>query len=136
MFAPTKVWRKWHVKVNQGQRRFATASALAASSVAPLVQARGHRVSSVPELPLVVADSAFSSMEKTRAAVALLKSVGAYTDVVKVSKSKKLRAGKGKLRAAVTGSAVALFSLSTQPMRVLLVSSRLSATFLVSRLPR
>ncbi|KAI5846415.1 ribosomal protein L4 domain-containing protein [Morchella snyderi] len=98
MFAPTKVWRKWHVKVNQGQRRFATASALAASSVAPLVQARGHRVSGVPELPLVVADSAFSSMEKTRAAVALLKSVGAYTDVVKVSKSKKLRAGKGKLR--------------------------------------
>lgn len=20
MFAPTKVWRKWHVKVNQGQK--------------------------------------------------------------------------------------------------------------------
>lgn len=98
MFAPTKVWRKWHVKVNQGQRRFATTSALAASSVAPLVQARGHRISSVPELPLVISDSAFTALEKTKAAVALLKSVGAYPDVVKVTKSRKLRAGKGKLR--------------------------------------
>lgn len=98
MFAPTKVWRKWHVKVNQGQRRFATTSALAASSVVPLVQARGHRISSVPELPLVISDSAFAALEKTRAAVALLKSVGAYPDVLKVTKSRKLRAGKGKLR--------------------------------------
>ncbi|KAL7274950.1 60S ribosomal protein L4B [Rhizina undulata] len=98
MFAPTKVWRKWHVKVNQGQRRFATASALAASATVPLVQARGHRVSSVPELPLVVSNDAFTGLTKTRNAVALLKSVGAYPDVVKVTKSRKLRAGKGKLR--------------------------------------
>jgi len=97
MFAPTKVWRKWHVKVPQGQRRFATTSALAASTVVPLVQARGHRVSNVPELPLVVSDSAFS-FTKTRDAVTLLKGVGAYSDVVKVTKSRKTRAGKGKLR--------------------------------------
>lgn len=35
---------------------------------------------------------------KTSAAVALLKAVGAGPDVVKVQKSRKLRAGKGKLR--------------------------------------
>ncbi|KAG0129580.1 ribosomal protein L4 domain-containing protein [Tuber indicum] len=98
MFAPTKVWRKWHVKINLGQKRFATASALAASAAAPLVQARGHRISTVPELPLVIADSAFADMSKTRAAVELLKSVGAYQDVTKASKSRKIRAGKGKLR--------------------------------------
>lgn len=98
MFAPTKTWRKWHVKVPQGQRRFATTSAIAASAAVPLVQARGHRVSEVPELPLVVASSAFTDLAKTRAAVALLKSVGAYSDVSKVVKSRKLRAGKGKLR--------------------------------------
>merc|ERR1712108_119023 len=34
MFAPTKVWRKWHQKINLGQKRFATASAIAASSSA------------------------------------------------------------------------------------------------------
>ena len=98
MFAPTKVWRRWHVKINLGQKRFATASALAASAAAPLVQARGHRISTVPEIPLVIADSAFTTMNKTRAAVELLKSVGAYQDVTKASKSRKIRAGKGKLR--------------------------------------
>jgi large subunit ribosomal protein L4e len=98
MFAPTKIWRKWHVKVNQGQKRFATASALAASSVAPLLMARGHQVATVPEVPLVVDSAAFTSAAKTAAALGLLKAVGAGADVEKAKKSKKLRAGKGKLR--------------------------------------
>jgi len=98
MFAPTKVWRKWHSKVNLNQKRFATASALAASSVPALLFARGHSVATVPEVPLVVASSAFSSLAKTSAAMALLKSVGAGPDLEKVKDSKKLRAGKGKLR--------------------------------------
>merc|ERR1711957_307914 len=54
MFAPLKIWRKWHRKVNITQRRHAVASALAASACAPLVMARGHRVEGVPELPLVI----------------------------------------------------------------------------------
>merc|ERR1711934_1205223 len=54
MFAPLKVWRKWQRKVNTKQKRNAVASALAASACAPLVQARGHKIDSVPELPLVV----------------------------------------------------------------------------------
>ena len=81
-------------------RRFATTSALAASSVPALLQARGHRISTVPEVPLVIASSAFegASIAKTSAAVALLKAVGAGPDLSKVRESKKLRAGKGKLR--------------------------------------
>lgn len=97
MFAPTKVWRRWHVKVNQNQRRFAVVSALAASALPSLVLARGHRVEEVEEVPLVIADAA-ESFRKTKEAVALLKGLGAYNDVVKVSNSRKLRAGKGKLR--------------------------------------
>ncbi|KAL8418317.1 hypothetical protein RB594_001794 [Gaeumannomyces avenae] len=100
MFAPTKVWRKWHIKVNQGQKRFATTSALAASAVAPLLLARGHRISSIPEVPLVV-DSAVcesAALAKTSAALGLLKTVGAGADLEKVKKSRALRAGKGKLR--------------------------------------
>lgn len=97
MFAPTKTWRKWHVKVNQNEKRYATASAIAASAVAPLVLARGHRVEQIPEVPLVVS-SEVESIKKTKEAVAVLKAVGAHKDVVKVLKSKKLRAGKGKLR--------------------------------------
>ncbi|PAV16323.1 60S ribosomal L4 L1 L2 [Pyrrhoderma noxium] len=97
MFAPTKVWRRWHVKVNQNQRRFAVVSALAASALPALVLARGHRIEEVEEVPLVVS-SAAESLKKTKEAVALLTSLGAYSDVLKVSSSRKLRAGKGKLR--------------------------------------
>lgn len=39
-----------------------------------------------------------AALAKTSAAVALLKAVGAGPDVVKVQKSRKLRAGKGKMR--------------------------------------
>jgi large subunit ribosomal protein L4e len=97
MFAPTKTWRRWHVKVNQNQRRFATVSALAASALPSLVLARGHRIEEIEEVPLVVGN-AIESIHKTKEAVALLKTLRAYRDVVKVSNSRKLRAGKGKMR--------------------------------------
>ncbi|SSD60393.1 probable 60S ribosomal protein L4-A [Saccharomycodes ludwigii] len=97
MFAPTKTWRKWNVKVNHNEKRYATASAIAASAVSSLVLARGHRVEKVQEIPLVVS-SDLESVTKTKEAVAALKAVGAHADVVKVIKSKKLRAGKGKYR--------------------------------------
>jgi large subunit ribosomal protein L4e len=97
MFAPTKTWRKWHVKVNQNQRRFAIVSALAASALPSLVLARGHRIEQVDEVPLVVS-SAVEKLTKTKEAVGLLKTLGAHADVVKVSNSRKLRAGKGKMR--------------------------------------
>ncbi|KAK3117204.1 60S ribosomal protein L4B [Teratosphaeriaceae sp. CCFEE 6253] len=100
MFAPTKIWRKWHQKINLGQKRFATASAIAASSSAALLLARGHHISTVPEVPLVVASTAFANgaIKKTSQAVALLTAVGATQELEKVKDSRKLRSGHGKLR--------------------------------------
>jgi large subunit ribosomal protein L4e len=97
MFAPTKTWRKWHVKVNQNQKRYAVASAIAASALPSLVLARGHRIEQIQEVPLVIA-SGVESTTKTKAAVELLKTVSAYADVAKVADSRKVRAGKGKMR--------------------------------------
>jgi large subunit ribosomal protein L4e len=97
MFAPTKIWRKWHRKINVNQRRYASVSALAASALPALVMARGHQIGEVPEIPLVV-DNSIESIGKTSDAVKLLESVGAYADVAKCKATKKLRAGKGKLR--------------------------------------
>merc|ERR1712061_898918 len=37
MFCPTKTWRRWHRRVNVTQKRHAVATALAASSLPPLV---------------------------------------------------------------------------------------------------
>lgn len=97
MFAPTKIWRQWHVKVNLNQKRFATVSAVAATALPSLVMARGHRIENIAEIPLVVS-SAVESITKTKAAVAALQGLHAHADVSKVIASKKIRAGKGKAR--------------------------------------
>merc|ERR1712007_15728 len=68
MFAPTRIWRRWHRHVNQNQRRYATVSALAASAVPALVMARGHKISNVPEIPLVLNDK-IESTTQTKEAV-------------------------------------------------------------------
>jgi len=97
MFAPTKTWRKWHRKINTNQKRFAVASALAASAIPALVMARGHRIANVPEVPLVV-DNSVESVQKTRQAVSILQAIGAYADVEKAEASHQLRSGVGKMR--------------------------------------
>lgn len=83
MFAPTKVFRRWHVKVNQNQRRFAVCSALAASALPALVMARGHKIDGIEEVPLVVSEN-LESIIKTKRAVQLLKAVSAYQDIERV----------------------------------------------------
>ncbi|KAJ2583542.1 60S ribosomal protein L4B [Coemansia sp. RSA 1836] len=97
MFAPNKVWRKWHIRTNAGQKRYATASAVAASGVAALVSGRGHRIAGVAEVPLVVGAAA-ESLSRTKEAVALLKALNAYADVAKVASTRSVRAGRGKMR--------------------------------------
>jgi len=98
MFAPTKVWRRWHRRVNINQRRTAAASALAASSLPALVFARGHKAERVPEIPLVVDTKSLRAVDKTTKATLLLKSLHAFDDVERVIGSSKLRVGSGKSR--------------------------------------
>merc|ERR1719487_3195096 len=44
MFAPTKVWRRWHRKINTTQKRHALAAAVSATAIPALVMARGHHI--------------------------------------------------------------------------------------------
>ncbi|KAH9410379.1 60S ribosomal protein L4 [Tyrophagus putrescentiae] len=97
MFGPIRVWRRWHRKVNRNQRRYAVVSAIAASAVPALVMSKGHSINEVPEFPLVVSDKV-QEISKTKQAVEFLKKVNAWKDVERVYKSKRFRAGKGKLR--------------------------------------
>jgi len=95
MFAPLKIWRKWHRRVNITQRRHAVASALAASAVAPLVMARGHQISNIPELPLVI-DSL--NVPNCKTLIKALENFGVGDDLNKVRGQKQMRAGTGKYR--------------------------------------
>jgi len=97
MFAPTKPWRRWHRRVNINQRRYALASAVAASGVPALVMSKGHVIDQIPELPLVVSDKV-QEMQKTKEAVQFLRRIRAWADIQKVYKSQRFRAGKGKMR--------------------------------------
>jgi len=97
MFAPTKPWRRWHRRINVNQRRYALASAVAASGVPALVMSKGHVVDEIPELPLVVSDK-IQELSKTKQAVIFLRRCKAWADVQKVYKSQRFRAGKGKMR--------------------------------------
>merc|ERR1712176_1731872 len=81
MFAPLKTWRKWHKRVNINQRRFAMTSAIAATGV----------------LALVVSNNV-ENYNKTKQAVALLKAVGAWDDIKRVYATRRMRAGRGKMR--------------------------------------
>jgi len=97
MFAPTKIWRRWQRKINVNQKRYALCSAIAASGIPSLVMSKGHLINEVPEMPLVVSDKV-QEFTKTKEAVALLRRLRAWSDVQKVYKTRRFRAGKGKMR--------------------------------------
>jgi len=97
MFAPTKTWRRWHRKINVAQKRYAMCSAIAATGVPALVMAKGHQIGGINEVPLVVSDKV-QSFQKTKEAVVFLRRNKAWADVAKVYATRRMRAGKGKLR--------------------------------------
>merc|ERR1712198_272653 len=97
MFAPTKVYRRWHRKVSVQQKRYAMVSAIAATGVPALVMAKGHRIEETPEVPMVVSDKV-QAFAKTKEAMIFMKRNKAHNDVDQVYKSQRMRAGKGKLR--------------------------------------
>jgi large subunit ribosomal protein L4e len=97
MFAPNKIWRKWHRMTNTNERRLAICAALAASAVPALVIARGHRIGKLEEVPLVLS-SGVESVQKTKDAVKILARHHADLDIARSEQSKKVRTGKGKMR--------------------------------------
>jgi len=98
MFAPTKTWRRWHRRVNINQRRYAVASALAASAVPALVMARGHRIEQIPEVPLVISNDSLRTIEgKTYNAIDLLDKLHADTDLEKSKEISKSKSRKRKI---------------------------------------
>mmetsp|Transcript_2727 Transcript_2727/g.2347 ORF Transcript_2727/g.2347 Transcript_2727/m.2347 type:complete len:201 (-) Transcript_2727:290-892(-) len=96
MYAPKRIWRRWTRKTNLNKRRYAIASTVAATAITALVQGRGHRVTKVAELPMVIDIDA--TLEKTKKAMELLSNLGITEDIQASKSSKNIRAGKGKYR--------------------------------------
>merc|ERR1712177_153764 len=82
---------------NVAQKRYAMCSAIAATGVPALVMAKGHVINGISEVPLVVSDKV-QAFQKTKEAVVFLRCNKAWADVAKVYATRRMRAGKGKLR--------------------------------------
>lgn len=97
MYGATQTIRRWHRKMNVNQKRYAVASALAASTINGFVSAKGHIIDNLPQLPMVVS----SDVEKiihTKEAEKFFKAIGLKDEMERIKNSKALRAGKGKAR--------------------------------------
>ena len=92
---PPKVQKKWAEKINKKEKRKALMSAIAATANPELVKARNHVFEG--ELPKIVVDE-IESIKKTKEVAEIFKAIGVYTDVERAKETKRVRAGKGKMR--------------------------------------
>lgn len=94
---PPKVEKVLRERINKKERRLAIRSAIAATKDKKLVASRGHIVDHITELPLVVSDE-LEGMKKASEVKGVLQKLGLWNDVERASKSKRVRAGRGKMR--------------------------------------
>jgi len=94
---PPKVEKKIYKRINKKEGRLAIRSAIAATADKSLVASRGHVVEKVPSLPIVVSDRIQSVREASRVKK-VFEALGVWSDVERVKSSRKIRAGKGKMR--------------------------------------
>jgi len=87
----SKVWKK---SINKKEARKALRSAISATIVKDLVEARGHII---PEQYPYLIDNEIENAEKTKEIKAILAKLGYNKEIERVGKP-KIRAGKGKLR--------------------------------------
>ncbi len=94
---PPTTMKKIHERINRKEKRLALLSAIAATAVRYFVEARGHDISSVPQLPLVVIDD-LEKLNKASEVREFFIKLGLWADVIRAKEGIKIRAGKGKMR--------------------------------------
>lgn len=87
----------WKLQMNVKERRLAIASAIAATSQAETVKARGHKFADATQFPVVVTDDFVSSAKTAALAEALVK-LGLGDDLTRAVEGTHERPGIGKLR--------------------------------------
>jgi large subunit ribosomal protein L4e len=92
---PPKVAKVLVKEINQKEKQKAFRSAVAASINPELVRGRGHLFEG--DVPVVLEDK-FETIGRTTEIITALTTAGVYNDVVRAKESRKVRAGKGKLR--------------------------------------
>jgi len=94
---PPEAEKKIRKKIPRKEMRLALRSAIAATGSKETVASRGHMVEGVPDFPLVVVDE-IQSVKRTKDMEEALINLGVWSDIFRVKESRKVRAGKGKMR--------------------------------------
>ncbi|MBE0512405.1 50S ribosomal protein L4 [Candidatus Bathyarchaeota archaeon] len=94
---PPVVEKKIRKKIPRKEMRLALRSAVAATASKEVVASRGHMVDDVPDFPLVVVDE-IQGLKKTKEVEEAFIHIGVWPDIFRVKESRKVRAGKGKMR--------------------------------------
>ncbi|KAI5192463.1 large subunit ribosomal protein L4e [Nematocida minor] len=97
MASPTTILRRWNRKTNKTTRRHAAAMAVAATASAALVESRGHLISELKSIPMVVENS-LESVKTAKEALSIIGNFSLTSEIERVKKSKNIRKGKGKAR--------------------------------------
>jgi large subunit ribosomal protein L4e len=84
-------------RINKKENRLAIRSAIAATASKERVEARGHKIASLPEFPLII-DDAIESLLTTKDVIESLNKLGLDEDLRRASDGRGVRAGKGKMR--------------------------------------
>lgn len=95
---PPKPEHTFTEKVNRKERRLAIRSAISCTGIPILVEARGHILDFVPELPLVVT-SDLEKQKKTYQILKIMEDLGVSPDIDKIkTRLGQIRPGRGKMR--------------------------------------
>jgi len=92
---PPKVAKILIKEINQKEKQKAFRSAVAASIREDLISCRGHLFDGA--VPVVFEDK-FETLERTQDVISALSSIGLYNDILRAKDSRKVRAGRGKMR--------------------------------------
>lgn len=84
-------------RINKRENRLAIRSAIAATANKARVQGRGHKVDSVPSIPLVV-DNKLELLSTTKDIREVVSALGLDADLQRAISGRSIRAGKGKMR--------------------------------------
>ena len=110
---PPESIKKIKKKLPKKEMNLALRSAVAATASKETVSARGHMVDDVPDFPLVVVDD-IQSLKKTQEVEETLSNLGVWADIFRVKESRKVRAGKGKMRGRKMKQAIGPLLVITQ----------------------
>jgi len=94
---PIKNEKKIEKKLNSKAKKLSIYSAISASGKTKWLENRGHIISDVPQIPLVI-DDKVQTIKKTKDIFVVLCELGLKKELLKTKKAKKIRAGKGKRR--------------------------------------